>query len=189
MRNLSMLTPMVSIFCLFVLLYHITTASSTNPHCIAAFDIKLDCGSDRNSKDLVGRNWTGDNLKFFPRLNVGGSLISPTEDTGLFREWSPDINYFKGAGVVPHNASLIPKFSIISNCTAPDDVYRSARSMGPNNTKNLQSNLTWGLPVDSGFNYLVRLHFCELIINKIFGQRRFIIYIDYQLAEEDADVL
>ncbi len=35
----------------------------------------------------------------------------------------------------------------------------------------------------------MRLHFCELIINKIFGQRRFIIYIDYQLAEEDADVL
>ncbi|GMY12941.1 receptor-like protein kinase FERONIA [Fagus crenata] len=128
-------------------------------------------------------------LEMVFRLNVGGSLISPTEDTGLFREWSPDINYFKGAGVVPHNASLIPKFSIISNCTAPDDVYRSARSMGPNNTKNLQSNLAWGLPVDSGFNYLVRLHFCELIINKIFGQRRFIIYIDYQLAEEDVDVL
>ena len=81
-------------------------------------------------------------LEMVFRLNVGGSLISPTKDTGLFREWSLDINYFKGAGVVPHNASLIPKFSIISNCTAPDDVYRSARSMGPNNTKNLQFNLT-----------------------------------------------
>ncbi|GMY12875.1 receptor-like protein kinase FERONIA [Fagus crenata] len=124
------------------------------------------------------------------RLNVGGGLISPMEDTGFFREWSPDSDYFLGGGVIPHNPSLIPKYSEIRNYTAPDDLYWSARSMGPNPAKNLQSNLTWGIPVDSGFNYLVRLHFCEIDSNiNVVGERRFIIYIDYQLAEENADVI
>ena len=50
--------------------------------------------------------------------------------------------------------------------------------------------MTWELPVDSGFHYLVRLHFCE--IDKLIyslGQRRFIIYIDYLLAELGANVI
>ena len=57
--------------------------------------------------------------------------------------------------------------------------------MGLNSTRNLISNLTWGLPVDTGFNYLVRLHFCEIEANiSILEVRRFTIYIDYHLAEE-----
>ena len=66
MRNLSMLTPMVSVFCLFFLLYHITAAFSTNPPYIAVDDIKLDCGSDGNSEGFDGWDWSGDiNSKFF----------------------------------------------------------------------------------------------------------------------------
>ena len=62
--------------------------------------------------------------------------------------------------------------------------------MGLHSTRNMQSNMTWALPVDLGFNYLVRLHFCEIDRNiNYIGERRFLIYIDYQLAEENADVL
>uniref|UniRef100_A0A2N9F9B6 Protein kinase domain-containing protein n=1 Tax=Fagus sylvatica TaxID=28930 RepID=A0A2N9F9B6_FAGSY len=357
MRNLSMLTPMVSVFCLFILLYHITTVSSTNPRYIAVDNIKLNCGNDRNLIGSDGRKWAADNFKFFPqeednlkssisepteggtvmkapyttarvsysqftyvfpvtlgpkfvrlffhpasyshferstdfftvkagaftllrnfnasinlvdyktelvkefcinveenqklnltfiplstssgnfyafingieiismpedlyyspseklpvyvgqsppqfyinyimalemvfRLNVGGGLIQPLEDTGLFRLWSPDPGYFMGGGVLPHNTSLIPIFSKIPNYTAPDELYRSARSMGPTKIKNLQWNLTWRLPVDLGFNYLLRLHFCEIGGEiSVIGERRFIIYIDYQLAEPYADVI
>uniref|UniRef100_A0A2N9EE01 Protein kinase domain-containing protein n=1 Tax=Fagus sylvatica TaxID=28930 RepID=A0A2N9EE01_FAGSY len=364
MTNLSMLTPIVSVLCLFVLLYPITAASSTNFSYIPVDDIKLSCGSNGNSKGLDGRVWTGDdNSSFFPReednlksniseppkevlvqgapytttrisysrftyvfsvtpgpkfvrlffypasysgfeqstdfftvtagsftllknfsasilldslqgtsvlvkefcanvdgdqklnlafiplttsygncyafingieivsmpeylyyskglgpsdkevplsvgsshqfymyyttalemvfrLNVGGGLISPMDDTDMFRKWSPDGNYFKLAGVVQHRPSLIPKFSKIPNYTAPGDVYRSARSMSLNQSKNLLSNLTWELPVDSGFFYLVRLHFCEIDINiNNVSESQFIIYIDYQLAEENADVI
>ena len=129
-------------------------------------------------------------LEMVYRLNVAGNLISPTEDTGFFREWSSDNNYFKSDGVIPHDASLKPDYSVIPNYSAPDDVYRSAMTMGLNSTKNRLSNLTWGLPVDTGFNYLVRLHFCEIDLNIIYaGDRQFVIYIDSLLAEQDADVI
>ncbi|XP_030959139.1 receptor-like protein kinase FERONIA [Quercus lobata] len=100
-------------------------------------------------------------LEMVYRLNVGGSLIQPKEDTGMFREWSEAIKkYLWSGGTIPRDPSLNPKYSKIPNYTAPDPIYQSAITMGPNMTKNMQSNLTWGLRVDTGFKYLVRLHFC-----------------------------
>ena len=75
----------------------------------------------------------------------------------------------------------MPNYSIIENYAAPDDVYRSART---------GLYLDWELPVDSGFNYLVRLHFCELDLNiSLISQRSFEIGIDGHSAEDDADVI
>ena len=129
-------------------------------------------------------------LEMVYRLNVGGSAIQAKDDTGMFRKWSADRDYLFSGGFVPRDPSLKPKYTKIPNYTAPDAVYQSALSMGPDRTKNMQSNLTWGLLVDTGFNFLVRLHFCE-IESEIHasGTREFYIYIDYQLAEERADVL
>ena len=108
----------------------------------------------------------------------------------MFRQWSDDTDYLLSEGVNPHLVSMTLHYLYIPNYTAPDAVYLSAISMGPNSTRNLISNLTWGLPVDMGFNYLVRLHFCEIEAKiSIPEARRFTIYIDYQLAEEDADVV
>ena len=33
-------------------------------------------------------------LEMVFRLNVGGSMISPMDDTDMFREWSPDMDFF-----------------------------------------------------------------------------------------------
>jgi hypothetical protein len=86
--------------------------------------------------------------------------------------------------------SLTPRYTHISNYTAPDDIYRTAVSLGPNTTKNLRSNLTLKLPVDPGFYYLVRLHFCEIVsqITKS-SIRVFDINIDNKIAEKGADVI
>ncbi|KAG7986474.1 hypothetical protein I3843_03G082700 [Carya illinoinensis] len=147
------------------------------------------------SPPYVGQNFlfSIDNsraLEMILRLNMGGSSISPTGDTGMFREWSPDIPYLLSGGVIPRQPDLTLKYLAIPNYIAPDNVYRSAITMGPNITWNLHSNLTWGLPVDPGFNYLVRLHFCEIEPNiTMAGERPFIIYIDNQTAEGTADVI
>ena len=74
--------------------------------------------------------------------------------------------------------------------TAPQAVYRSTRTMGMNKTINKSYNLTWEFPVDSGFVYLVRLHFCEFQPEIIaMHDRVFLIFIANQSAETAANVM
>ncbi|XP_057499538.1 receptor-like protein kinase FERONIA [Actinidia eriantha] len=127
------------------------------------------------------------------RLNVGGNDISPSGDTGLFRAWYDDSPYIFGAayGVTqttsPNMTIQYP--SGMPTYVAPIDVYATARSMGPY-IYNQNYNLTWIFTVDSGFAYLVRLHFCEVDpnITKI-NQRVFDIFLNNQTAQEAADVI
>ncbi|KAH7667466.1 Non-specific serine/threonine protein kinase protein [Dioscorea alata] len=140
----------------------------------------------------VNTTWA---LQTIYRLNVGGNTISPDQDSGnLYRFWDKDDNYIEGAGYgvtfsADYNVSIkysksLPKY------IAPETVYSTARSMGPNPAINLQSNLSWILPVDNGFYYLVRFHFCE-IQNEftLSNQRSFFIYINNQTAQTETDVI
>ncbi|WVZ14258.1 hypothetical protein V8G54_011824 [Vigna mungo] len=128
------------------------------------------------------------------RIKSGGQEISPQNDTGLFRYWAAEESYFIKRN--PKNddlpADIDGKMNITVNpdYLAPKELFRTARSMGTNATLNRMSNLTWEFPVDCGFSYVVRLHFCELDpnINNI-GDRRFSIYIGSQLADGNADVM
>ncbi|XP_010441028.1 PREDICTED: probable receptor-like protein kinase At5g38990 [Camelina sativa] len=55
---------------------------------------------------------------------------------------------------------------------------------------NRNFNLTWYFTVDAGFNYLVRLHFCETIPQVIeLNQVVFSIFIGHQLAKKEMDVI
>ncbi|KAG6427715.1 hypothetical protein SASPL_111961 [Salvia splendens] len=127
------------------------------------------------------------------RLNVGGNDISSSGDTGLFRSWRDDSVYIFGAanGVteVPDNTTIAYP-SGKPTYIAPLDVYSTLRSMGPNASINQNYNLTWLFDIDSGFSYLIRLHFCEVTdaITKQ-NQRVFSIYLNNQTAEEQADVI
>jgi hypothetical protein len=98
------------------------------------------------------------------RVNVGGRSILPSEDTGMFRGWSQDDDYFSAVhknSAILSNTTIELKFTKVPPYTAPEDVYRTARTMGNDSIINKNYNLTWEFPVDSGFIYLVRLHFCE----------------------------
>ncbi|KAM3713025.1 hypothetical protein ACJW30_01G226500 [Castanea mollissima] len=127
------------------------------------------------------------------RINVGGRFISSTDDTGMYRSWSgDDAAYLTSSetGVEPFNMTVHLDFDAIPKYTAPEDVYTTARTMGTNETINKSYNLTWEFSVDAGFNYLVRLHFCEfqLEITKE-KDRVFYIFIADRIAENQADVI
>lgn len=134
-------------------------------------------------------------LQMMYRLNVGGNDLSPNNDSGsLFRAWADDSPYIYGAGFgvsyfKDANVTVAYSYTDVPY-VAPLDVYSSARSMGSDPNINSKYNLTWMFPVDTGFIYLVRLHFCE--IQSIFtksNQRVFYIYLNNQTAEEQADVI
>ncbi|XP_019461029.1 PREDICTED: receptor-like protein kinase FERONIA [Lupinus angustifolius] len=156
--------------------------------------------SDSSSTMIVGTDapFTIDNsttLENVYRLNVGGNDISPSHDTGLFRSWSDDVPYLFGAafGVTePADPSVNIEYPPgTPSYIAPNDVYTTARSMGPNPQINLNYNLTWLFSIDSGFSYLVRLHFCEgsTNITKV-NQRVFDIFLNNQTAQPGgADVI
>uniref|UniRef100_A0A7N2R119 Protein kinase domain-containing protein n=1 Tax=Quercus lobata TaxID=97700 RepID=A0A7N2R119_QUELO len=133
----------------------------------------------------------GTALEMLYRINVGGSFISPARDTGMFRSWNSDYKYLTEDLTSELPVSTIElNFSQIPPYTAPEEVYRTARTMGINRSSNKLYNLTWQLPVDSQFDYLVRLHFCEFQPEfKAVGDRRFLIFIANQTAERAADVI
>ncbi|THG09622.1 receptor-like protein kinase FERONIA [Camellia sinensis] len=127
------------------------------------------------------------------RLNVGGNEIPPKQDTGMLRSWTRDDSYIFGAafGDLPFNFNDTVRYPPnVPPYTAPEMVYQTARSMGPYSDINLLYNLSWFFPIDSGFSYLVRLHFCEVdpAITKT-NQRVFDIFINNDTAEFEADVI
>ncbi|KAE8649333.1 receptor-like protein kinase FERONIA [Cucumis sativus] len=126
------------------------------------------------------------------RVNIGGPFIPPVEDTGMFRTWSDDTNLLDG--YIHDDARLLNTtihlhYSLIPTYTAPELVYRTARTMGSNETDNKSYNLTWEYLVDPGFYYMLRLHFCEIDpeISDI-NERMFLIYIKDKIAEKNMDV-
>lgn len=123
------------------------------------------------------------------RLNVGRNYISSTDDTGMFRSWDIDEPYLFGLllGILPFLKIPINFTSATPPYTAPEIVYYSARTL-PN--QSYGSNMTWTFQVDSGFYYLLRLYFCEFIVDvTLRNERVFSIFINNQTAEENADVI
>ncbi|WJX28695.1 hypothetical protein P8452_17380 [Trifolium repens] len=127
------------------------------------------------------------------RLNVGGEQIKPKYDTGMFRNWDIDDGSIFGAdaGIKPFDETMKVLYNDhVPAYTAPSDVYRTSRSMATyeKGLVNLNYNLTWFFPVDSGFLYLIRLHFCEIyyaitMVNEVV----FSVFLNNQTAEKELD--
>ncbi|KAF9663834.1 hypothetical protein SADUNF_Sadunf17G0093200 [Salix dunnii] len=131
-------------------------------------------------------------LEMMYRINVGGADIEPRSDSGMFRRWLDDTNYLTDArpSAYQHNDSIQLKYNNETLNAAPDVLYRTARTMGPDAIVNAEYNMTWEFPVHSTFTYLVRLHFCQIIpiiLQK--GDQAFKIYIANQTAERYADII
>ncbi|XP_020235744.1 receptor-like protein kinase FERONIA [Cajanus cajan] len=125
------------------------------------------------------------------RIKVGGQAISPRNDSGLLRNWAGhDQDYLMTQNSQNTDITVNRTITVNPDYVAPKELYRTARDMGSNATLNKISNLTWEFPIDSGFTYMLRLHFCELDPNITnIGDRVFFIYIATKLVEDDADVM
>ncbi|XP_028778176.1 receptor-like protein kinase FERONIA [Neltuma alba] len=129
------------------------------------------------------------------RINAGGDEIPAKYDTGMFRTWTRDNDYsfLPIASEEPNDmASPILYPETTPAYVAPELVYRTARAMTPFSDErlNLNYNLSWFFPIDSGFNYLIRLHFCDIYRDiTLVKQIAFIIYLNNQTAEHRFDVI
>ncbi|KAG7543839.1 Serine-threonine/tyrosine-protein kinase catalytic domain [Arabidopsis thaliana x Arabidopsis arenosa] len=136
------------------------------------------------------------------RLNIGGQKIGEVGDSRMFRRWISDDEFLLGANsyLLVADRAIFPTLPDVKiNYTektlayvAPEDVYATCRSMGnvDNPELNLNFDMTWLFTIDAGFNYLVRLHFCETLpqVNEP-DQQVFSIFIENQMAKKEMDVI
>ncbi|EEF50713.1 conserved hypothetical protein [Ricinus communis] len=119
------------------------------------------------------------------RVNVGGSEF-------IESIWPDDSSYILGfmSGQVIHTLEDTQDSWNMSEYAVPTLLYASARTMDVDDAISMTYNLTWTFFIDSGFKYLVRLHFCE-ISYEVTGvnQRVFTVYINNRTVENSLDVV
>ncbi|KAK9022427.1 hypothetical protein V6N11_002693 [Hibiscus sabdariffa] len=134
-------------------------------------------------------NLSGRGIEIMYRLNVGGPEINPSEDSNYWRAWDVDSGYMitANAGSEIHNSSNVTYASANDSSVAPLLVYETARSMSNNQVLEKRFNMSWRFEVDPDFDYLIRLHFCELVFDKP-SLRIFRIYINNRTAANNYDL-
>ncbi|PIN20289.1 Serine/threonine protein kinase [Handroanthus impetiginosus] len=124
------------------------------------------------------------------RVNVGGSIITPFNDT-LWRTWIPDEDFLVLKSASKVITTLVPPNYQPGGANrdhAPDNVYMTAREMNVANGSWTLFNITWDFPVSSEDDtYFVRLHFCD-IVSVSLNMLYFDIYINGIIAYKDVDL-
>ncbi|KAL0803049.1 hypothetical protein Bca101_058225 [Brassica carinata] len=132
------------------------------------------------------------------RVKVAGDGEPEITDPGMFRLWTSDSEaiqkkefvgttiYSRLGDFVQENINYTKKTPA---CVAPKAVYGTY--LGIDNEKYPKKNpdfgVTWLFAVDAGFNYLVRLHFCDSTAKRL-ALPRFSIYIGNKTAKAETDV-
>ncbi|KAH7653441.1 Non-specific serine/threonine protein kinase protein [Dioscorea alata] len=125
-------------------------------------------GQDFNIGDLSRQS-----LETLYRVNVGGPLITPTNDT-LWRTWIPDDPFLFSISSSSKEESISTdkiKYGPDPRSTsevAPQFVYSTVREMNISNitrvaNPNFNFNLTWTFNVSTGYKYFIRMHFCDFV--------------------------
>ncbi|KAK9942614.1 hypothetical protein M0R45_008268 [Rubus argutus] len=70
---------------------------------------------------------------------------------------------------------------------APPTIYATVVQMADAGVNNQKFNVTWNLPAENAFGYLIRLHFCD-IVSKALGTLYFNVYINGYMAISDLDL-
>ncbi|KAL9275610.1 Receptor-like protein [Drosera capensis] len=123
------------------------------------------------------------------RLNMGGSLVNYVNDS-LWRTWIPDDSFLmvKNSAV---NVSNIPAVKygsgLATSDTAPASVYGTCKEMNSADNPSSNFNVSWQFNVDSGFQYLVRFHYCD-IVSTALNLLYFDVYLNSWSVNQDLDL-
>jgi serine/threonine protein kinase len=131
-------------------------------------------------------------LETMYRVNMPGPLITPHNDT-LWRTWVTDNPYVHNPAVFDSaNTSAVLNYVPSQGSSeeiAPDTVYNSARVLNISTDQIISNpsfniNITWSFSVITGYHYLIRLHFCDIIseTNRLDQSLAFKVYIMDNLA-------
>jgi serine/threonine protein kinase len=134
---------------------------------------------------------TNNALQVVYRLNMGGPLITTANDT-LYRSWLPDTPFLTLPGAaaaawVPVNTIKYPDDGSMNRLIAPPTVYSTAEQMAQSNTTNARFNISWKMPAEPGFSYLIRLHFCD-IVSKALNNLYFNVYLNGLMGVPNLDL-
>ncbi|KAF7849483.1 hypothetical protein BT93_L0741 [Corymbia citriodora subsp. variegata] len=139
-----------------------------------------------NFSQIYAANYTV--LETMHRVNVGGHDIPPECDAGMLRWWLGDKDYLVPYGAptsILQSELRIMYSPEVPPYTAPEKVYSTARTLSPHSA----GNMSWSFLVNSGFRYLVRLHFCEITREIRQNGRVFKVYINNITVENNADIM
>ncbi|KAI8534158.1 hypothetical protein RHMOL_Rhmol10G0067300 [Rhododendron molle] len=162
--------------------------------------VSMPTGLYHTQEGNAGAHVVGENIQFpigknialemVQRLTMGGSSISSIEDTGMFRHWSRDSNnLLEMSSVQAVTTNLRIKYTSIQSYTAPQKVYQTSWSMVTDRQGNSTFNFTWKFPIDLGFRYLLRLHFCDFEYEiQETDRTKFSIFVNEHVAEAKADI-
>lgn len=123
------------------------------------------------------------------RVNMGGPAVSFNNDT-LWRTWVPDRRFL----VEQNLAANISRIGAVryrtdgaTEDTAPASVYGTAAIMQSGEDPSANFNVTWEFPVEAGFQYFIRFHFCDIVSDGL-NQLYFNVYIDTSDVLPDFDL-
>ncbi|KAK6935948.1 Serine-threonine/tyrosine-protein kinase, catalytic domain [Dillenia turbinata] len=128
-------------------------------------------------------------LQTVARVNMGGSTVSYDNDT-LWRTWVPDGSFLVQANLAKNYSNIGAVHYVQggpTEDTAPNSVYGTCTEMNSANDPNSNFNVTWEFDIESGFQYLLRFHFCD-IVSQSLNQLYFNVYLDSWSVVQDLDL-
>uniref|UniRef100_A0A1J3J106 Putative receptor-like protein kinase n=1 Tax=Noccaea caerulescens TaxID=107243 RepID=A0A1J3J106_NOCCA len=121
------------------------------------------------------------------RINMGNLSVTRDQDK-LWRRWDSDSAFIGEAhfGMPVENLKAV-NFTAggITEDIAPLYVYGTATRLNSENNPNTNANLTWNFKIEPGFDYFLRFHFCNIIVDPFGFERQisFDIYVNSERVE------
>ncbi|KAL3521010.1 hypothetical protein ACH5RR_019159 [Cinchona calisaya] len=138
-------------------------------------------GGNRNLESLA--------LETVARVNMGNEIVPPGNDT-LWRFWMSDSGFLSNSKLVlfVSNVGFVNYSSGgVTENVAPLLVYGTATKLNSIADERSIFNATWLFPVDPGFDYFVRFHFCN-ILNPAPDNLYFNVFLNYEFAAKDLNL-